>query len=440
MQDYTMTVLFLSRAVFLTTNILLLYIFLTPKRPLWFQIIALASTFITAYFLRLLLEPFVMDPILLGYIVGTLYLLPCMLIFKETLHAKIFVFFMNFSLSQFAFLIFLHIDRFLSPPIPYTFLLVGLLLEMASLRLISKYAKPPIRGIVEIINQQNASFTLFPILSFILLTFYGVYRTYLLFSFIPLVLCTMLIIFSYYLIAISIDRTRRHQQIEQQLALQRDHYHNLNSSITKTKAIRHDLRHHLVTISEFLGNKDAVSAQAYLNRLCNSYDDSSIPTVCRNQSADALICHYLKLAKQEDITFVAKLDLPDDLGIDDLDLCVIIGNCLENAIEACSKIQRAEPRFINIRTTICKGYLVFEIANSFNGLVQHQGDVFFSSKKGVDHGIGLSSVKTLAAKYHGHCSISLDQGVFKVSVSLQLRQIVAVPSSPSISGIPYPPL
>jgi len=341
---------------------------------------------------------------------------------------------MNFSLVQFAFLIFLHIDRFLSPPIPYTFLLVGLLLEMACLPLIRKYAKPSIRGIVEIINQQNPSFTLFPILSFILLTFFGVYRTYLLFSFIPLVLCTMLIVFSYYLIAISIDRTRRHQQIEQQLALQRDHYHNLNNSITTTKAIRHDLRHHLVTISEFLGNKNTVSAQEYLNKLRNSYDDSSIPTVCRNQSADALICHYLKLAKQHDIAFVTKLDLPDDLGMDDLDLCVIVGNCLENAIEACSKIEKPEPRFIDIITTISKGYLVIKITNSFNGLVQHQDDDFCSSKEGVDYGIGLSSVKTLVAKYHGHCSISFEQQVFKVSASLKLRQSVAVPSSLSISG------
>lgn len=422
MPDTAINVLYLCRAVFLTTNILLLYIFLTPKRPFWFQAIAFTATWVTVYLLRILLVPLALDPILLGYIVGTLYIVPCTLIFKESLHAKVFVFFMNFSLSQFIFLIFLHIDRFLSLPIPYTFLLLGLLLELASLPLISRYVKPSIRGIIEIINQQNPSFTLFPLLSFILLAFYGVNRTYMLFTFIPLVLCTTLIMFSYYLIAISIDRTRRHQQLEQQLALQRDHYNNLSNSITTTKAIRHDLRHHLVTISEFLGNKDAATAQEYLNRLCNQYDDSSIPTVCCNQSADALICHYLKLAKQQDVAIVTKLHLPDDLGIDDLDLCVILGNCLENAIEACSKIKSAEPRFIDISTTIGKGYLIIKIANSFNGLVQSQDDGFFSSKEGTDHGIGLSSVKTLAAKYHGHCSISFEQRVFKVSVSLKLPE------------------
>ena len=270
-------------------------------------------------------------------------------------------------------------------------------------------------------------------MSFILLAFYSVQGTYELSTFIPLVLTTILIFFSYYLIAISIDRTKRHQQLEKQLALQNDHYRNLNDSITTAKARRHDLRHHLVTILAFLGKNNTTAAQVYLNKLCNYYDDSSIPTVCRNQSADALICHYLELAKKQDINIVTKLNLPEDLGIDDLDLCVILGNCLENAIEACSKISTPEQRFIEISTTITKGHLVIKFANSFNGVIQAQDDGFFSFKRGPDHGIGLSSVKTLTTKYHGHCSISFKQQVFKVSESLKLPEVTTSTRSLSIS-------
>jgi sensor histidine kinase regulating citrate/malate metabolism len=169
-----------------------------------------------------------------------------------------------------------------------------------------------------------------------------------------------------------------------------------------------------------LAKNNAGAAEQYLSQLCNHYDDTAIPKVCSNQSADALICHYLKLAKQQDITVNTNLHLPDDLGIDDQDLCVILGNCLENAIEACSKIRKDELRFIDIKTIITKGHLVIKIANSFNGLVQRQGDGFVSSKSGADHGIGLSSVKALTAKYLGHCSVSFEQQVFKVSVSLKL--------------------
>jgi len=435
MPESTMILFTLSRAIFLISNICLTYSFLTPKRTLGFQIIAFAGAWVTQYCLRIFLTPIGLDPFLIGYLLTLVYLIPITLVFKETLHAKFFVLFMITSLSQFNFLICLFSELLVFNHMVGGFILVGQLLELTSMPFIRRYIAPHVRSILEIINQKNSIITVFPILSFILLAFYGVQRTYLLTTFVPLVLSALLILFTYYLIAISIKQTRRQQQQEKQLALQRDHYLNLNNSITTAKGNRHDLRHHLVTISEFLGNKDTVAAQKYLNRLCNSYDDSSIPTVCRNQSADALICHYLKLAHQQDIALITKLHLPEDLGIDDLDLCVMIGNCLENAMEACSKMKSTEPRFIDISTTITKGHLVIKIANSFNGLVQHQSDGFFSSKEGTDteHGIGLTSVKALAVKYQGHCSISLEQQVFKVSISLKLPEVMTTTRSTTVS-------
>ncbi|MEN6412390.1 MAG: ATP-binding protein [Veillonellales bacterium] len=424
MLETTVVVLYLTDIIFLTTNILLLHIFLTPKRSLWVQAIAFIAAGFTVHWLRILLEPLAPNFLLRGFITGPLYLIPCTLLFKEKLNAIVFVFFLIYSLTQFNYLIFMHIDRFLSPTIPDTWVILGLLLEFALLPLIKKYAAPIIKNIIGIINQQNHSFVFFPILSFILLAFYGVQGTYVLSTFIPIVLSTIIIFFAYYLIALSIDRTRRQQQLEKQLAMQRNHYSNLTESITMAKTTRHDLRHHLVTMLELLAKKDVIATQKYLNHLCKFYDDSAIPSVCRNQSADALICHYLKLAKQQGISVVTNLNIPDDLGIDELELCVIIGNCLGNALEACSKMNTSEPRFIDIKTTITKGYLVIKIANSFRGLVQHQDNGSYFSEKGPEHGIGIPSVKSLTAKYQGHCFISFAEGIFRVSVSLRLPKIV----------------
>lgn len=427
MINTAVVLLYLTDVIFLTTNILLLYVFLTPKRPFWFQAIAFMATAITVYWLRIFLEPIFLNFSLCGFITGPLYIVTCMLLFKEKLHATVFVFFMIYSLTQFIYLIFMHIDFFLAPQIPGILVFSGILIEMFFLPLINKYIAPPIKDIIQIINQENSIFTLFPVLSFILLAFYGVQGTYSLYTFIPLVLSVQLIFFSYYLIATSIDQTRRHHQLEKQLALQRDHYHNLNNSIAAAKTTRHDLRHHLVTILGLLNNTDTSSAQEYLKKLCTTYDDSSLPLVCGNQSAAALICYYVKLAKQENIAIATNLYLPDNLRIDDLDLCVILGNCLENSIEACSKISdvEVEPPFININTTISKGYLVIKIVNSFNGYLQQKNNSFFSNKEGTDHGIGLSSVKTLVTKYQGQCSISSEQQIFKVSLSLKLQKNVA---------------
>lgn len=434
MAESTLILVNISRAIFLISNILLTYSFLTPKRPVWFQIIAFAGTWVAQYLGRLLLTPTGLDTFLIGHMLTIFYFVPIVLVFKETLNAKFFVLFMVTSLSLFNFLIALFLEQLFFGHMVGGLILAGQLLELTSIPLIRKHITPHVKNILEIIGHQNPIFTLFPFLSFILLAFYAVQRTYLLSIFIPLVLSTIIISIAYYLIAMSIDRTKRHQLLEKQMALQRDHYRNLSDSITAAKVTRHDLRHHLVTISEFLGKKEVVAAHEYLNRLCNHYDDSLIPTVCHNQSADALICHYLKLARQQGIDVDVNLHIPDNLGIDDLDLCVIIGNCLENAIEACNKINGTEQCFIDINASITKGYLVIKITNSFNGIVQSQDDAFVSSKKSADSGIGLSSVKTLAAKYHGQCFISFDQHVFKVSISLKLPETVAAPEFVTISG------
>ncbi|MHC1759432.1 MAG: sensor histidine kinase [Negativicutes bacterium] len=425
MQESTLLLITISRGVFFLSNILLDYSFLTSKRPRWFQILAFAGAWVAAYFLRGLLSPLITDPFLVGYLASLLFLIPFALVFEESVHAKLFIFFMVYSLSQLNFLICLFLELLVFNHMVGGLILVGLLLELFSIPFIRRYVTPHIKNILEVIDQQNPSFTFFPILSFVFLAYYGVQRIYLPSTFIPLVFCTLLIAFTYYLIAISIDHTKRHQQLEKQLALQRDHYRNLNDSITAAKATRHDLRHHLATLLEFVGKKDAAAAQEYLTRLCNVYDDSSIPTVCRNQAADALICHYIKLARQQGIALVTRLNVPDNPGIKDVDLCVIIGNCLENAMDACNKVSNSESRVINLNATVTKGYLVIQIANSFSGLVSYLEDGSLSSEKGEGHGIGLASVKTLADKYQGHCLISQCQQMFNVTVSLKLPEIVA---------------
>lgn len=214
MSESTLILFTLSRAVFLISNIALTYSFLTPKRPLWFQIIAFAGTWVTGYFWRGLLTPVGLDPFLLGYIQTLLYLVPIALVFKGTIHAKFFVLFMVTSLSQFNFLIFLFLEQLVFNHMVGGLILIGQLLELSSIPLIRRYITPHIKNILEIINHQKPVFTLFPFLSFILLAFYGVQRMYLLSTFIPLVLSTIIIFFSYYLIAISIDQTKRHQQLE----------------------------------------------------------------------------------------------------------------------------------------------------------------------------------------------------------------------------------
>lgn len=423
MEENTILLIYLSRAAFLMANILLMYVFLTPKRSWRFQMTAYIVTFIMAQIFREVLRPLINNPFLLGYCIGIFYLIPTVLNFKETLYAKFFVFFMSYSLTQFIALILMFLEQLIFHRIVGGLVLIGMLLELTSLPLIKKYISPHIRNITAIIQHRIFSSILFPLLVFVELTFYGVQRAELITNIIPVIVSTLLIVFTYYLMAAAIYQTRRNQEVEKQLALQREHYRNLNDSIHAMKIFRHDLHHHLVTCLEFLKKDNPAAAKEYLSHLCHHFHETTIPKICNNQSADAIISHYLKLAKQQDITVEMHLDLPEDLGIDDQDLCVILGNCLENAVEACAKVPAQRQRRINIKTAVSKGHLIIKIANSYDGLIRRQGEHFDSTKNGDEHGIGLSSIKALVAKYHGYCSIQCEEQQFKIEIALKLPEM-----------------
>ncbi len=195
-------------------NILLLYIFLTRRRSLLLHGAAWIAVTAAVYLLYPHLGFLKAGFYLREYALGCLYLIPRLLFFRETLPVKLFVFFMNFSLTQLTYLIFTYLDRLLSTRIPRFYVLAGLLLELAALPLVHRYAKPYLKNILAVMNRNNVVFVFFPILSFALLAYYGVLNSFVLSTFIPLVLSTLLILFSYYMISVSISTAKRGQELE----------------------------------------------------------------------------------------------------------------------------------------------------------------------------------------------------------------------------------
>jgi diguanylate cyclase (GGDEF)-like protein len=199
--------------LYLAVNLILLYIFLTPRRSPPFQVAALLAAAVAAYLpylhagLREAAYP------LMRYLLGCVYLVPCILIFRESFQAKIFVFFMNYTLTQLIYLIFMYLDRLLSPSMPRLCIIAGLSLELAALPLVAKRLKAPVREILGIIDRRSAAFTAFPILSFALLAYYGL-QEFRPSTIVPLALTTGLIFFSYYLISASISASKRQRELE----------------------------------------------------------------------------------------------------------------------------------------------------------------------------------------------------------------------------------
>lgn len=205
-----------------------------------------------------------------------------------------------------------------------------------------------------------------------------------------------------------------------QLNMQKEHYIMLTQTIEDTKKARHDLRHHISLIQSYLEQKEYEKLKDYINKYQNSLPIDNDLILCQNYAVNAIVCHYVKLAKEEDIYINVNLNIPASTFVADLDFCIILGNCLENAIEACKKITEGE-KLISIKSQITNSMIGLTIDNSFCGKIIKEDSTFISTKNSKDHGIGISSVQAVAAKYDGNAKFEVDplNKVFKVSILLK---------------------
>ena len=218
------------------------------------------------------------------------------------------------------------------------------------------------------------------------------------------------------LMAISINRNVRLQQENQFLSMQQQRYENLKAAIEETRQARHDLRHQLCQLSALAEEGDLEKIKTYLASAV-----SRIPSLemhfCENQAADSVVGHYCALAKRENIPYSVQIDLPERLPVDEVELCLVLSNLLENALEASLRTAPAR-RKIKLTAYLHGGSLaLIQVENTYDGVIREKDGVFQSSKRKED-GVGLQSVRHIAEKSGGVSTVTYQDGLFCAKVML----------------------
>ena len=182
---------------------------------------------------------------------------------------------------------------------------------------------------------------------------------------------------------------------------------------------QHDMKQHLNCMSDMLIKNDVTGAAKYLEKFTDSVKGTYLRISSGNYIADAVLSSKISLAIERGINFDCKASLPENLSIDDVDFCSILSNILENAIEACERI--ADKPFIRCNVEKIKSQLVIEVENSSDGNYKKNGDVFKSVKEKGVHGIGLRHTQSIVEKYEGLCGINAEENIFKILVSIPLK-------------------
>ena len=200
------------------------------------------------------------------------------------------------------------------------------------------------------------------------------------------------------------------------------HCDEVQNMYKQTRGWRHDYHNHIQTMKAHLKMGEYDELDKYLNEL--DTDLNMVDTVIKtgNVMIDAILNSKISLAKNRDIAVEAKAIVPRDLNttISEVDLSLIIGNLMDNAMEACMKIEDKEQRFIRVYIDILKGQLYVYVMNSTTGQLKRVGRLYESTKGGKYHGFGLMRMDKVVDKYKGYINRQNEEGVFATEVMLPL--------------------
>lgn len=167
----------------------------------------------------------------------------------------------------------------------------------------------------------------------------------------------------------------------------RRHCSEVENMYRQVRGWRHDYHNHIQTMLALVDKPEQM--RSYLLTL--NEDLTTVDTVIKtgNVMLDAVLNSKLSLIKAKNIAVNVKAVVPANLSISDVDLCVIIGNLLDNAMEACEKQEETSGRFIRVFIGVLKKQLYISVMNSVGGELKKEGKIYISTKNSGSHGFGL---------------------------------------------------
>ena len=195
------------------------------------------------------------------------------------------------------------------------------------------------------------------------------------------------------------------------------HYREVDNMYSQIRGWRHDYRNHIQTMKAYAAAEDWEAIRRYLNLL--DEDLTTVDTVIKtgNPMADAILNSKISLAKAKGITVVANAQIPVRLKSSEIDLCCIIGNLFDNAIEASVKLPIPQ-RLIRVYMDMKNTQLYLSFTNFTAGKKLKKEGSLFRSTKGEGHGFGLIRIDAIVERLGGYISRNSEDGAFTTEILL----------------------
>lgn len=199
------------------------------------------------------------------------------------------------------------------------------------------------------------------------------------------------------------------------------HYDEVENMYRTMRGWRHDYHNHIQAVKAYAELGKYGELIAYLGRLDENLYQVDTVIKTGNLMMDAVLGSKLGLMKKRGIRTDVTVHVPKGMKLTDMELCVLVGNLLDNAIEACEEVEEEENRFIRIYMDTLQEQFYLSVMNGMNGRAQRKGTGFVSRKRpGGLPGFGLQRVDRIVEKYGGFLNRQTEEGVFATEILLPL--------------------
>lgn len=218
-----------------------------------------------------------------------------------------------------------------------------------------------------------------------------------------------------------LETNTRNQAMERLLQIQHDQYSMLQARIAENRRARHDFRQHLRVIQDCVKRGDLEDLKSYLAEYEKQFPSHSDHIYCNSYAVNAILAFYADKAENHNIRLDVKIQMSDTPVIPETEFCVLLGNLLENALDAC-QTGRPESKTSQPFIRVC----AIQIGTSTLSITVDNTSVFkptwinekLVSTKAAGSGIGTESIRMIAEQYRGDARFEWKDGVFYASVML----------------------
>lgn len=207
--------------------------------------------------------------------------------------------------------------------------------------------------------------------------------------------------------------SEENRALNTQMKMVNERRKNIDDTENNLKILRHDIKHKILLLNDYIKNKDFDKAEKYIGGLIEDIDKNNLKSYCDNHSVNVVLSYYNKIADEKGIDFSTNINLPETLIVDESDLAVVMSNGLENAINALAECDNKQ---IAIKAFSDADKIYIEIRNPFAHRVVFDGTMPKSEQE--NHGYGTKSMAAIVEKYDGVYSFRVENGCFVFQCSM----------------------